>query len=419
MSQFARRIARRCVQVLTALSGWLGTAGCTHNHWHPVTVQPGDVTAVVSQYARDEYVTVNDDSHPLLVTERWSPELKVTRCPSFCEDVRAPLEHVRFDGRDLRFIENPSAYNMRDVRVLPEDIWTATLYLRGYDPPESSATTKWRPKGGWGVVVGGPSGVLAVQGQARLLWWLGIEGGFMGYPFAPTAAGAFGAFRIRPVTFGPLAPMLGWFVNGGFVTSAESGMKTVAGVGPRLGLELEPHGTTRAHSRRGPGAPARVGPGVLRRQTVQTVGAVGRDWNCLFPLMHSAVCAKRHLNPYGRLGGLAALAGGVLPASCWGCCSRPQQLPAETATSTRHVEGPSRRARRRTNVEYVRILHLAASTMESTVEVALALLLEQGRTFDYAAVRDLASPERPAVPHVQIAPPDLRVYDALLAGGAR
>jgi hypothetical protein len=73
----------------------------------------------------------------------------------------------------------------------------------------------------------------------------------------------------------------------------------------------------------------------------------------------------------------------------------------------------------RADVEYVRILHLAASTMESTVEVAVALLLEQGRPFDYVTVRELAAPERPAVPDVQIAAPDLRVYDALLAGGAR
>jgi hypothetical protein len=72
----------------------------------------------------------------------------------------------------------------------------------------------------------------------------------------------------------------------------------------------------------------------------------------------------------------------------------------------------------RADVEYVRILHLAASTMESTVETALALVLEEGRPFDYVAVRDLAAPERPAAPLVHIAPPDLRVYDALLAGGA-
>ena len=34
----------------------------------------------------------------------------------------------------------------------------------------------------------------------------------------------------------------------------------------------------------------------------------------------------------------------------------------------------------RADVEYVRILHLAATTMEATVDSALALLLETGRT---------------------------------------
>jgi hypothetical protein len=73
----------------------------------------------------------------------------------------------------------------------------------------------------------------------------------------------------------------------------------------------------------------------------------------------------------------------------------------------------------RADVEYVRILHLAASTMESLVESALATLLARGEGFDYAAVRGIASPEKPAVPEVKIAAPDLRVYDGLLAGGAR
>jgi hypothetical protein len=72
----------------------------------------------------------------------------------------------------------------------------------------------------------------------------------------------------------------------------------------------------------------------------------------------------------------------------------------------------------RADVEYVRILHLAASTMESSVEALLEQLLERGVPFDYIAVRDLAAPERPFVPDVQIARPDLAVYDALLAGGA-
>lgn len=73
----------------------------------------------------------------------------------------------------------------------------------------------------------------------------------------------------------------------------------------------------------------------------------------------------------------------------------------------------------RADVEYVRILHLAASTMQSLVESALALLLERREPFDYAAVRAIAAPEKPAVPDIKIAPPDLRAYDRLLAGGAR
>ena len=46
----------------------------------------------------------------------------------------------------------------------------------------------------------------------------------------------------------------------------------------------------------------------------------------------------------------------------------------------------------RADVEYVRTLHLAATTMESTVDSALALLLETGGPFDYPAVRELARP---------------------------
>jgi len=74
----------------------------------------------------------------------------------------------------------------------------------------------------------------------------------------------------------------------------------------------------------------------------------------------------------------------------------------------------------RADIEYVRILHLAASTMESLVESALTTLLEQSPcVIDYAAVRAIAQPEKPQVPHVRIGAPDLRVYDSLLVGGAR
>jgi transposase len=72
----------------------------------------------------------------------------------------------------------------------------------------------------------------------------------------------------------------------------------------------------------------------------------------------------------------------------------------------------------RADIEYVRILHLAASTMQSRVEQALVELLELGQRFDYVTVKSIAAPERLAVPQVRIGTPDPRAYDALLAGGA-
>jgi len=71
----------------------------------------------------------------------------------------------------------------------------------------------------------------------------------------------------------------------------------------------------------------------------------------------------------------------------------------------------------RADLDYVRILHLAASTMEATVESALVDLLARGAAVDYEAVRALAQPERPRLPEVTIPHPDLTTYDRLLAAG--
>ena len=68
----------------------------------------------------------------------------------------------------------------------------------------------------------------------------------------------------------------------------------------------------------------------------------------------------------------------------------------------------------RADVEYVRILHLAASTMESKVEAVLLRLLETGGSFDYATVKALISPETAQIPTVSIGPVDLQQYDRLL-----
>ncbi|MBI5516893.1 MAG: IS21 family transposase [Deltaproteobacteria bacterium] len=73
----------------------------------------------------------------------------------------------------------------------------------------------------------------------------------------------------------------------------------------------------------------------------------------------------------------------------------------------------------RADVEYVRVLHLAAGTVEADVEAALEALLAQGGAFDYAGVRALAAPTRPTVPRIEVGTPDPGVYDRLLAGGAR
>ena len=69
----------------------------------------------------------------------------------------------------------------------------------------------------------------------------------------------------------------------------------------------------------------------------------------------------------------------------------------------------------RADVEYVRIVHLAATTMEATVDSALSLLLEAGQPFDYAQVRDLAEPKVPEAPLLTLSgQPDLKIYDRLL-----
>jgi hypothetical protein len=72
----------------------------------------------------------------------------------------------------------------------------------------------------------------------------------------------------------------------------------------------------------------------------------------------------------------------------------------------------------RADVEYVRILHLAASTMQSRVEEALAELLGRGDRPDFVAVKALAAPEKPTIPVVHIPAPNLAEYDQLLTMAA-
>jgi hypothetical protein len=74
----------------------------------------------------------------------------------------------------------------------------------------------------------------------------------------------------------------------------------------------------------------------------------------------------------------------------------------------------------RADVEYVRILHLAANAGESAVEAVLATLLERGELRDFAQVQAAIQPARPETPDCRIEAPDLRIYDECIAaaGGA-
>jgi hypothetical protein len=69
----------------------------------------------------------------------------------------------------------------------------------------------------------------------------------------------------------------------------------------------------------------------------------------------------------------------------------------------------------RADQQYVRVLHLAATTAEEEVETALTLLLEAQKPPTFAAVRDLVSPLSPAsIPQLEVPTLDLTRYDTLI-----
>jgi hypothetical protein len=72
----------------------------------------------------------------------------------------------------------------------------------------------------------------------------------------------------------------------------------------------------------------------------------------------------------------------------------------------------------RADVEYLRILHLAATVGEGRVAEVLAAVLDQAGSFDYVTVQAQVAPPVLTVPVIHIPVPDLSVYDALRAGAA-
>jgi hypothetical protein len=67
------------------------------------------------------------------------------------------------------------------------------------------------------------------------------------------------------------------------------------------------------------------------------------------------------------------------------------------------------------DVAYLRILHLAASTMESDVQCALELILNEGELPEADRVKELVSPQRVELPDMPVLSPDLHDYNSLLS----
>lgn len=75
-------------------------------------------------------------------------------------------------------------------------------------------------------------------------------------------------------------------------------------------------------------------------------------------------------------------------------------------------------AERRAELEYLRVLHLAAATLEHEVESTLERLLGQGQLPTFAEVQALSSERKPEVPALTPLTVDLTCYDELLVAEA-
>lgn len=91
----------------------------------------------------------------------------------------------------------------------------------------------------------------------------------------------------------------------------------------------------------------------------------------------------------------------------------PRRVFAETWEVLKRRLSP-----RRADLTYLRILHLAATTLEEDVAAALELLLRSAQPFDEQAVEELVKPPRPEVPVIEREAVDLGAYDGLLTVAA-
>lgn len=87
-----------------------------------------------------------------------------------------------------------------------------------------------------------------------------------------------------------------------------------------------------------------------------------------------------------------------------------------SVTFRRAYDALTERLGGRADLDYVRILHLAATTTEASVEETLSTLLGQGELNRWEDVKEQIRPESPPVPTCQIPVVDLQAYDLCLEG---
>jgi hypothetical protein len=142
----------------------------------------------------------------------------------------------------------------------------------------------------------------------------------------------------------------------------------------------------------------------LRSETIQ--GYVGTSQVFTFPRL---IGKNRHRIDYHHIIWSLARKPGAFAAYRY----REELFPTTTfrlAYDSLHEALP-----KRAEAEYVKVLHLAATTSETDVETALALLLETKTTPTMAAVRDLTHlPQTDSVPQIQVPTLDLSTYDQLI-----
>lgn len=74
---------------------------------------------------------------------------------------------------------------------------------------------------------------------------------------------------------------------------------------------------------------------------------------------------------------------------------------------------------RQADLEYLRVLHLAAATLQCEVEAAMDLLLQEGKVPTFAEVRTLVGERKPEIPELAPLAVNLTDYDQLLVAGGQ